>query len=158
MENNFDSFDDICVEEIEGCEAHEAEADYDAEQAELLQKVQDDLHALPCTEYGYVTGITHDLLERMMDVEFMDITEDTEVGKEGACNLAYFIGFMETYPKAVAEAICNFDADGKCTYFRLKALEYRGRVTKAIRSYFIEEFHNANDFVVEDDYLYCWYH
>lgn len=117
-------------------------------------KLLEDISLLPLNDIGNVVGISCDLIQRMIEWEL--ICEDDLVGGDGRADVFDLMYFMKDYPAVEAYGYLEFK-DGVCSHVCLEGLEYSGQVSRKMAKDFIEQFRHADDFILEDDYLACWY-
>lgn len=91
-------------------------------------------------------------LNMLLDEKFID---PNECQNESPSTME-FKEFMEKYPEVTAHGyIIGLDrSDYRVT---IEGLEYDGDVSMEMMEDFISNFRNADDFICNSGYLFCWY-
>jgi hypothetical protein len=97
-------------------------------------------------------GLTLSQLNLLLDENFIDPEECQNYSP----NTMEFKAFLDAYPEATLHGyiISPERGDYRVT---IEGLEYRGDVSKELLSDFIDTFRMADDFIHDEDYLYCWF-
>lgn len=97
-------------------------------------------------------GLTLSQLNLLLDENFIDPEECQNCSP----NTMEFKAFLETYPDATLHGyiVTPERSDYRVT---IEGLEYHGEVSKQLLSDFIDMFRVADEFIHDDDYLYCWF-
>ena len=96
--------------------------------------------------------LTLSQLNSLLDEGFID----PEERQNCAPDTMEFKAFLETYPEATLHGyIITPDRDDYRV--TIEGLEYHGEVSREMLSDFIDMFRTADDFIQDQEYLYCWF-
>lgn len=97
-------------------------------------------------------GLTLSQLDLLLDENFIDPEECQNCSPD----TMEFKEFLEKYPEATLHGyiVTPERDDYRIT---IEGLEYQGDVSMELLGDFIDEFRTADDFIHNNDYLYCWF-
>ena len=97
-------------------------------------------------------GINPETLQELLDLKFADPSDNYN----DCPTFGEFLDFMKAYPGYTAHgyATSHLRDDYRVT---IEGLMKDGESTKEEIIDFVREFKFADEFEIEDDYVYCWY-
>ena len=97
-------------------------------------------------------GLTLEALDLLLDEDFIDPEECQNCSP----TTMEFKDFMDMYPECTLHGyiVSPERHDYRVT---IEGLEYCGDVPKEMLKLFINAFRHADEFICDDDYLYCWF-